>query len=280
MRIGQLARKYNIKQDEIILFLNEVQAELSPFHHNSKLSNDAEELVTGHFGLSATKAVEEEAIEEQTQDIPAEADTPALNESEIDYNKKTEADLQRELDPTLPHIKTVVIKNNDAKSIETDRLLELLEADEAHHELSKITHIKAPKKELSGLKVVGKIALEEPKVKAVDKSENPNTAPAPVRHKRNAGQRLSEEEKTQRRLKEKEKKEQYEARQEKRRIAEEKKKRKALNKARYQEKMQKVKDAQAKQKMLKKEVAPEVDPQAQTFKPMTIFDKFWKLFNL
>lgn len=283
MRLGQLARKYNINQDEVILFLNEVQAELSPFHHNSKVSSEMENLVTDHFSL-ASKEEEEEATEEHSEEILVEDDEQNLDVIGIDNDKKaekkTEADLQRELDPTLPSIKTSVIEKKDDKSIETDRLLELLEADEASNDLSKITHIKAPKKELSGLKVVGRIELAESKSKSVDKSENQDKEPKPVGYNRHEGQRINEEEKDNRRLKAKEKKEQYQARQEKRRIEGEKKKRKAQNKARYEEKMQKVKAGQAKQKIQKEEVAPEAYDQPQAFKPITIFDKFWKLFNL
>lgn len=278
MRLGQLARKYNISQDEVILFLNEVQAELSPFHHNSKVSNDIEDLVTGHFSLSSKAA--EKATEEHSEDITAETDEQKLDVSKIDHGKKTESDLQRELDPTLPSIKTPVIEKKDDKSIETDRLLELLEADEASNDLSKITHIKASKKELSGLKVVGRIKLAEPKNKPVGESENQDNEPNPVGYNRREGQQSREEEKDERRLKAIEKKEQYEARQEKRRREGEKKKRKAQNKVRYEEKMQKIKASQAKQKMYKEEVVPEVNREAQAFKPITIFDKFWKLFGL
>ena len=55
---------------------------------------------------------------------------------------------------------------------------------------------------------------------------------------------------------------------------------KAQNKAHYEEKMQKVKAAQTKQRIQKEVVVPEVNNQAQVYKPITIFDKFWKLFNL
>lgn len=286
MRIGQLARKYNVNQENVIQFLNEVQADLSPFHHNSKVSSDIEELVIDHFSLASKEAeeVSDKEVEETTEvlieDIPAVADEQNLDVSEVEPDNKTEADLQRELDPTLPQIKTSAIEKKDDKSIDTDRLMELLEDDEASDDLSKITHIKAPKKELSGLKVVGKIELAEPKSKSVDQSENQDKAPISVRNKRHEGQRLSEEERTNRRIKAKENKEQFEARQEKRRIETEKKKRKAQNRVRYEEKMQKVKAAQAKQKMQKEEVVLEVNDQPQAFKPITIFDKFWKLFNL
>ena len=278
MRLGQLARKYNIQQDKVILFLNEVQTELSPFHHNSKLNSDMEDLVIDHFSLAP------EAEEEVIEDIPTEADEQKFDDIEIDdgikTEKKTEADLQRELDPTLPAIKSPAIKIKDENSIETDRLLELAETDESLNDLSKITHIKAPKKELSGLKVVGKIELAIPKSKSADKTEEKEKEDTSERNKKLEAQRKREEERDIRRLKEIEKKEQYETRQEKRKIEGEKKKRKAQNKVRYEEKMQKVKGEQVKQKAQKEEVAPEVNEQPQTYKPISIFDKFWKLFGL
>ena len=154
--------------------------------------------------------------------------------------------------------------------------MELLESDEASTDLSKITHIKASKKELSGLKVVGRIELVDPKSKSVDKREKQDKEAKPGGDNRCEHQRLSDEEKEKRRLEAKEKKEQYEARQEKRRIEGEKKKRKAQNKGRYEEKMQKVMAAQAKQKIQKKDALPEVNDQPQPLKRKTILGKFWQ----
>ncbi|MCK5872929.1 MAG: hypothetical protein KAG26_08885, partial [Methylococcales bacterium] len=219
-------------------------------------------------------------IIEPSEEIPTEVDEQILDVSEVEVDKKTEADLQLELDPTLPSIKATTIKIEDEKSIQTDRLLEILEADEASDDLSKITHIKAPKQELSGLKVVGKIELAEPKPKSIDESESQDKEPKPARYNKKERQRLSEQEKGNRRRKVKEQKEQYEVRQEKKKIAVEKKKKKAQNKAHYEKKMQKVKAVYAKSKLQKEEVAPEVTNQPQAFKPITIFDKFWKLFGL
>ena len=275
MRIGQLARKNNIKQDEVILFLNKAQADLAPFHHNSKVSSDIVELVNNHFSLPPKEA--EVATEEHSEDISVEAEEQILEVIEIKHDKKTEADLQQALDPTLPLIKTPTIDKKNEKSINTSRLLELLETDEASTELSKITHIKAPKKELSGLKVIGRIELPEPKSKIVKKSEDLDKSPKPVAYNRHEGQQLRKEEYDNRKLKEKKRKEQYEAREEKRRIEGEKKKKKAQNKARYQERMN---AGKAKQKTQKEDIIPEVNEQPQTFKPLSLFDKFWKLFNL
>ena len=227
MRLGQLARKYNVSQDDVILYLNEAQPELSPFHHNSKLSDETEGLVTSRFSSSSEETEEtEEVTEEHIKDIDTETIEPNLDLDEIDREKEIEASVQRELDPTLPPIQAREPEKEEKKNekaIETDRLLELLESDEESIDLSKITHIKASKKELSGLKVVGRIELAEPKSKSTEKIENQEKEPGPERNNRHERQKLSNEEKEKRRLKAKEKKEQYEARQEKRRKEEEKK---------------------------------------------------------
>ena len=282
MRIGQLARKYNIKQDEVILYLNEVQAELSPFHHNSKLSSEMEDLVTDHFSLSSKTT--EEVKEEQIDKILDEAEEQTLEVDEALDEKKTEADLQQDLDPTLPVIQASTTEKNVEKpkknSIDTDTLMELLESEEASSDLGEITHIKASKKELSGLKVVGKIELPETKSKSADEIEDQDKAPKPAVINRPKSQKLNNEKKDNTKQKIKEQKERYEARQEKRRIEAEKEKRKAQNRARYEEKMHKVKAAQAKQKTPEKEAVAEVNDQPQVFKSISIFDRFWRLFNL
>ena len=275
MRLGQLARKYNISQDDVILYLNEIQPELSPFHHNSKLSDETEDLVTSHFSSSSEETVEI-TEEEPSEDVATEINEPNLDLIEIDRDKEIEASLQQELDPTLPPIQTrepEKKEKQDEKAIETDRLLELLESDKESIELSKITHIKASKKELSGLKVVGKIELAEPKSKPTEKNESQDKELIPEKNNRHERQRISDGEKEKRRLKAKEKKEQFEVRQEKRRKEAEKKERKAMNKARYEQKMQRTKANQSKPKPIIQDVASEVNELPP--KPTTILGKFW-----
>ena len=277
MRLGQLARKYNVSQDDVILYLNEVQTELSPFHHNSKLSDEIEDLVISHFSLSVEEV--DEVTVEQRVDIATEEDEQILDVAEIENAKEIEASLQLELDPTLPAIQISETKpepeptKKEENAIDTDSLLELLESEEEIPDLSNITHIKASKKELSGLKVVGKIELAEPIVKPAEKSEIEEEEVKPERNDRQERQRLYDEEREKRRLKAKEKREQYGARQEKRRIEEEKKHKKAQNRARYEQKMQHVKASQLKQKIQKEEEIIEVSN--LTSKPTSLLGKFW-----
>ena len=84
MRLGQLARKYSIKQDQMILFLNETNPELSPLHHNSKLSDEIEELVKSRFASPETEeVVEEDSVEINTETIEEIPKIP-----EIDHDKE------------------------------------------------------------------------------------------------------------------------------------------------------------------------------------------------
>jgi hypothetical protein len=273
MRLGQLARKHNINQEEVIRFLNEAQPDSGPFHHNTKLSDELEELVTNHFAPAPEPT--EEVIAAPMKDSTAEENEQEVDGIEIVEDiRATEADLQRELDPTLPPVKTPRVEKKDERTIETDRLLELLEDEEASADLSKITHIKAPKKELSGLKVVGKIELAEPKNNSVEKEKKLDKEVSIEEQGRRERQRKKDEEKEKRRLRAKEKKEQFEARQEKRRIEKEKKQKKAQNKARYQQKMQQLKPSQPKQIIQKEATLPEVNEQPD--KPRSFLGKIWQ----
>lgn len=281
MRLGQLARKYNVSQDDVILYLNEVQTELSPFHHNSKLSEETEDLVTNRFYSPEETEEAEQATEEEIEDIVTEKNEVESDVVEIENAKEIEASLQLELDPTLPPIQISEPEpepepeptKKEEIAIDTDSLLELLDSEEDSPDLSNITHIKASKKELSGLKVVGKIELAELKSKIVEESKKEEIESKPKDVDRQERQRLYDEEREKRRLKAKEKKEAYEARQGKRRIEEEKKQKKAQNKARYEQQMQQIKTNQPKPNPVIQDSSPEVDELPP--KPTSFLGKFW-----
>ena len=52
MRLGQLARKYNLKLDQIIEFLDKLNPGMGPYHNNTKLSDQTEELIARKFNNS------------------------------------------------------------------------------------------------------------------------------------------------------------------------------------------------------------------------------------
>lgn len=167
------------------------------------------------------------------------------------------------------------VPRKEDEVIATDKLLELLESEEESVDLSKITLIKAPKKELDGLKVVGKIELPEP-IKKASKDSSQGNETKKGRHGKDGGRELTEEEREKRRLKAKRKKETYLAREEKRRKDREKRHKKEANKARYQQKLQRTKVSQLKQKSSSASSVSPVEPLDQTAPPKTLLGKVWR----
>jgi len=277
MRLGQLARKYDVSLQDIISYLNKINPSHESLHHNSKLDDQIELMVIEHFDvklevLDDPQEVINDEDSEKSDEIPVE---PV-----VEINMETEADLQMELDPSLPPIKsqespteTEDIPKKEHEVIETDRLIELMDSEDTEVDLSSITLIKAPKKELDGLKVLGKIDLPEPKSKKSSKSEEQILEQDTEREKRQERQRLRDEDQEKRRLNAKRKKEEYEGRQEVRRKNEKKKLKKAFNKDRYEKKMQQIKASQPKPEIQKEDISSEVNDIAP--KPKTILGKFW-----
>ncbi|MEP3682052.1 MAG: hypothetical protein ABJM98_04775, partial [Ekhidna sp.] len=266
MRLGQLARKYDIRVQDIISYLeNDATEEI---HSNTKLNDQDEADVLDFFGIEAVKELviqeELEVIQEEPEDVreepiteTKEAKSPTEEESEWDA-EDSEYVVQKEKTLTIPEtplddiasvegeIEPVYIQEKPAKEesgviieelksedltpkedevIQTDKLLEMLESEEIPAELAKIKLIKAPKKELSGLKVLGKVDLPEPKKKSELEEEQEKKSNRERKYQR---PQLSEEEKEKRRLKAKRKQEAYEAREEKRRTEQEAQKLKEL----------------------------------------------------
>lgn len=166
--------------------------------------------------------------------------------------------------------------------IQTDKLIELLESEEPIEGLDKIKLIKAPKRELAGLKVLGKVDLPEPKKKPEPEEKEEDRA------ERLERQRVSEEEREKRRLRAKRKKEEYDERQERRRKAKEAKEKKARKEEHYRQKLSKA-EAQPVKRPAKKRVHVPMDvepeaPQSQEAlepkqKPKSILGKFWGWLN-
>ena len=274
MRLGQLARKYGISKKDIITYLKEKDPKLHSLGQNTKLDEATVELISSRFGdpeqlfdASVTET-SEESHELSPPKALDEASEPALTQhSDLEQTPPPAPQPDQDGEPSSTS------ESTPGEAIETDKLLELLEDEEAEVDLSKITLIKAPKRELEGLKVVGKIELPAPK----PKSDQSASAKDRNTKNRNRSDRrvLSEEEREKRRLKAKRKKEDYEARQERRRKEKEKKQRKALNKARYQQKVQQAKANQLKQKRhqpKQEDTAIEAPPSP----PKTMLGKLWR----
>ena len=304
MRLGQLARKHDIPLQEIITFLDEEIGELGPFTANSKLDEDLEKNIFDHFQielpeepeavvenetsepetsvdevheeLEPTEDVEEPIIEEELPKTAAEE--IALVEGEIAFGEpEKNVALTEEL--SANNVEEEIEESTAPKEdeiIQTDKLLELLEeGEELPSELEKIKLIKAPKKELSGLKVLGKIDIPEPKKKEESKEEEDKR-----KNGRGRKPQLSEEEKEKRRLRAKRKKEAFEARQEKRRKEKEAQKKKAKKTAHYQQQVTQPKSPKEKQRIKSIENGPPPAPKKQPKpKPKTVFGKIWRWLN-
>lgn len=278
MRLGQFARKYDVSQGEIIAYLKEIDPTQIELASNSKLDEETEKLLVQRFvpELEDHEGYKKEQNDQSIEVEQQETAAPEVSEAKgitLDLIEK-EALLQNELDPTLPSIIAQDLQKKDEVIIETSELLELLDSEDPEVDLSKITHIKVAKQELSGLKVVGKIELEEEKPKKVDKREGSEKVLNPDKSTRR--RLVSDEELEIRRIAAKEKKEEYQVRQEKRRIEKEKKQKQALKEANYKKNFQKNKSNQPKQKPKAQETETSIEVKKTRPKAKTFFGKFWR----
>jgi len=292
MRLGQVARKYDIPVQELIDFLSEETGER--FHPNSKLFDGIESRIFEAFDLEppeeeTIEAVIDESVNEtetevESIDVPIEqasvpettnisltkVETPeddiALAEGELAFHSEDEVERQ-----PIQDEEPEKLEPQEDEIILSDQLIEMMESDEAPADLDKVKLIKAPKKELPGLKVLGKVDLPEPKPKSTDKDD---------RSTKNRKPQLSEEEKEKRRLKAKRKKEAYEAKREKQRKEQETQRLKNLKQKHYQQRVQKPQEVKRKAK-----VDPPPPNQTSSARkktkpqPKTWSGKWWRWMN-
>jgi hypothetical protein len=296
MRLGQLARKYDISLQDIISFLKENEPTHNGFLPNSKLDEQTEALIEKHFEhlLNVPPEVLEVLNEEKIEEIvelkeETVAEIEVLNEEmheEIKQNSvdQTVADIEEteevpasELKVPLVEVGVQNMEINDDAAIDSDRLLELLESGESSIDLSKITLIKAPKKELSGLKVVGKIELTEPKIKRSEISEEQKKDPKHEINSRHQKRQSQEDDLEKNRLRIKRNKEEYEQRQEKQRREKEKKARKAIREVHYKQKIERSRSNHPNNKNKKQLKLHEVKEKIPV--PKTLFGKFLRWLN-
>ena len=276
MRLGQLARKYGVSQQEIISQLKEMDPSYHKLGHNTKLNEQALTWLAHRLEKDDDLIISEQADDTPLDQSPVEEQTVApITESEDEISPPPKAADESSESPQVPEVPT-----KEEVVIETDKLLELLESEETPEEISKITLIKAPKRELDGLKVVGKIDLPEPKVRSREKNkESKESQEGTSSRSGKKSNQLTEEEKEKRRLRAKSKKEAYEARQEKRRKAKEKQRRKELNRLRYQQKLQRSKPIATKTKDQVQEMPELNEVPISTPPPKTLLGKFWRWLN-
>lgn len=136
MRLGQLARKLALRPTEIVGFLakNSIQIEDGS---NTRIEDDHVPLIMNHFAP--------ERMAEMTAELAAEKN-PSIVEIEVGPEPEKEIKVE-DIQPPMA----------DGSSANPEPVVEL---------------IKAPKVELSGLKVLGKIELPEPKKKEHQQTES------------------------------------------------------------------------------------------------------------
>lgn len=156
MRLGQLSRKLSLKPSDIQSFLTE-KGQVAEAGPNTRLTNDQVLLVVRHFDPSQEAAIlKEDSAPDSVEESAAGESVPEVEQSQENADIGTMATAPDTQSETPPEV------------------------------------IRAPKQELPGLKVVGKIELKDPKKKETAEpsaSDAPETAPASApeqRHERPA----------------------------------------------------------------------------------------------
>ncbi|SMG46431.1 hypothetical protein SAMN05661096_03274 [Marivirga sericea] len=277
MRLAQAARKLSITTEDIVDFL-EIRGISIERDSNTKLDEKAVDLLYKYFeieeeGEEVLDQNNEKHLEgppEHVQDDYEEQDHKvALDQSEqidIDENEKVDSSEEAKARIEDEEIST-------RKSFKT--VHDLLEGEDDNSNEDFV--IKAPKVELKGLNVVGKIELPEPKPKS-DPEEKKEVNRKPRKPDSKIVSKRSKNKKQKRELSPSEirKREQdREARKRERVTKEKKKKRKEF----YKEKVLKPKQIEQKNRPKKKKSSVEQINLNKKPKPKTALGKFWRWLN-
>ncbi|MGJ3233786.1 hypothetical protein [Marivirga sp.] len=277
MRLAQVARKLSITTEDIVDFL-EIRGITIEKDSNTKLGEDALKLLYKHFEIEENEEIVQESITESNSEeiIPDKEGDEAHEKENQDLLDEQQAEQEDEAKLEKVEVEEESpseIKEEKKKSFKTvGELLEQQE-DDADSELV----IKAPKMELKGLNVVGKIDLPEPKPKAEpepkeEAKEKPKKTYGKPRHQR-TGRRNKKSELSPAQIRKRQ--EQKEARKRERIEKEKKKKREQF----YKEKVLKPKQIEQKNKPKKKKKEVEEVDRIKKPKPKTLLGKFWRWLN-
>lgn len=285
MRLGQLARHLESTTTEIVQFLDEQGIEKND-HPNVKLSDEEEKLVISHFRPELLVVEEEPSIEIESVELEEKEEIlEALPEDEAKPEEGVVAEQEEEINE-VPAVELPTPVETEPSYVSVTAA-ELNPEDENTPVNTNFDLIKAPKVELPGLKVVGKIDLPEPKLKEEseseevdedeEKTEEVTDEPKVItHHRKNARRKLTDEEREARRLKNKREKEKRIARQEARRKQQEERKLKEQKAEHYKQKISKPVPVNKPKKKKSGKAAQPVDTRP---KPKTILGKFWRWLN-
>ena len=158
MRLGQLARKLDVKVNEIVNFLEKEHNITIESELNTKIEGDALIYVLDKFKVE--EVVEEKIVESDV----TENENVMPDEIEEVVVEVTDIVVKTELIEYSDNEKNEIVANETTKNEGAEEKLIVESEDGEEIELNVVDGvIKAPKKELSGFKVVGKIELEKPK---------------------------------------------------------------------------------------------------------------------
>ncbi len=172
MRLGQLSRKISVRSNEIVSFLSTHGVAIED-SFNARIDDEHVHLVISHFAPNLTMAPlpAERKLEESNVEEPGLPEIQQPTQSEIQPLAEPVSDSNTEISQS---------KSSGPGEGDSDPLLE-------HESINEVNGvIKAPKVELQGLKVLGKIELPEPRKKEPDGNsdqsagaETPSEKPGP-----------------------------------------------------------------------------------------------------
>ncbi|SKC82352.1 hypothetical protein [Ohtaekwangia koreensis] len=187
MRLGQLARKLAVRPAEIVDFLATSNIRIDD-GTNARLDDEYVVRVIQHFAPARLEEIMQPAVEE-VQEVVSDKNIIEIN------NLEPEAAIETVVVEPEPVIIPSLQEEIQSAPAETKIIVADVQEDDKTEVIEDKTEvIKAPKVELAGLKVLGKIELPEPKKKEIAKLPEEETSatpedkvqePAPVRPTRN-----------------------------------------------------------------------------------------------
>jgi hypothetical protein len=150
MRLGQLARKLSLKPAEIVEFLASQNIQIGE-GSNTRIEDEHALIVIRHYAPGLENLLKEQEVEQIK-------------------TTETQVEVMPEVNAEVPEVKTEVInekiESQQDVSLEVgEQISESVDTTAAETYVTNDDVIKAPKVELPGLKVIGKIDLPEPKKK-------------------------------------------------------------------------------------------------------------------
>lgn len=161
MRLGQLARKLSMRPADIVSFLANQQVNIDS-GTNARLHDDHVLLVVRQFAPAMESIIREEITQEITTDV--EPEEASADNSYTDTWDDVPAETFQATDSALPASVQQETDANETPSIPTEEA-PAAEGEPVFDPFEGVDVIRAPKVELPGLKVLGKIDLPEPKKK-------------------------------------------------------------------------------------------------------------------